>query len=221
MWFLVEKMRRKRIRASYFDPSADILRRAVPALFSRSQWPQMMFGGQQALAQRVTDSALLRLGWKSHTRRRALPTTSPRTRTSRRRRRRRSRTPGASYVAIAAMGAGRMQQYLSPGRVIFCAQSGQIFRSASSSPINSTRSRRRRSPQRPCWMINQPVIDGMFTSAVLAGAMATVPTWWWIFAAKEAEPHKGKRCHHHIDADVSKQSSLEEPEFPGNRARRR
>ena len=106
-----------------------------------------------------------------------------------------------SYVG-SCMGAGRMQQYI--------AQQNDILRNLDSYLINkqvahSFDKKSKTITAEALLMVNQPVIEGMFTSTS-GGGDGDGAYMVWIFAAKQAGFTKESDVTTY-DADVSKQSS--------------
>ena len=198
MWFLVEKMRSNgSVNLTSILP--DILRRAdLPVL--AVTMAAMMFGGQQALAQCITDQPFygsVEVAYKTKSNFNNKPKdediTAAQTQAV--------KNAWQSYVG-SCMGAGRMQQYL--------ARQGDILRNLekyliSKQVAHQFDKKSKTITAEALLMINQPVIDGMFTSTS-GGGDGDGAYMVWIFAAKQASFTKESDVTTY-DADVSKQSS--------------
>ena len=198
MWFLVEKMRSNgSVNLTSILP--DILRRAgLPVL--AVTMAAMMFGGQQALAQCVTDQPFygsVEVAYKT----KSNFNNKPKDEDISAAQTQAVQNAWQSYVG-SCMGAGRMQQYL--------ARQDDILRNLdkyliSKQVAHQFDKKSKTITAEALLTINQPVIDGMFTSTS-GGGDGDGAYMVWIFAAKQAGFTKESDVTTY-DADVSKQSS--------------
>ena len=178
MWFLVEKMRSNgSVNRTSILP--DILRRAgLPVL--AVTMAAMMFGGQQALAQCVTDQPFygsVEVAYKT----KSNFNNKPKDEDISAAQTQAVQNAWQSYVG-SCMGAGRMQQYL--------ARQGDILRNLdkyliSKQVAHSFDKKSKTITAEALLMVNQPIIDGMFTSTS-GGGDGDGAYMVWIFAAKQA-----------------------------------
>ena len=188
----------KRIRASYFD-SSRYFEEGRPAR-SRGHNGHNDVRGQQALAQCVTDQPFygsVEVAYKT----KSNFNNKPKDEDISAAQTQAVQNAWQSYVG-SCMGAGRMQQYL--------ARQGDILRNLdkyliSKQVAHQFDKKSKTITAEALLMINQPVIDGMFTSTS-GGGDGDGAYMVWIFAAKQAGYTKESDVTTY-DADVSKQSS--------------